>query len=310
MTKIEFKLSALIFMACISSNAVYAFSDSTWLKNDSYNVREFLLSNKTSDNSDGVRIVRRNPALYFSILDKYINDIKNNQIDCKNFSPSYKSEIRKIFGYSRELFHEHFDSILSELISINGHLEGMDNDSCTEAIEVIQEIILSTSNQKGKSSIEIERIKKYREKKIELEITRKNIEKETSIASKRLEDNKNSPAIAMKISDFELCDAFGRVIDGNLKLSSLEIFGSADNIKSVIEREMKKRNLKANPTHIRNGATPLGSSYCQVYASIGFPQAINTNEGPWGLHQQFIYRKFARTKYIYFKNGIVNSIQY
>jgi len=53
----------------------------------------------------------------------------------------------------------------------------------------------------------------------------------------------------------------------------------------------------------------LGMTTEMCKKSLGYPDDINRSRGPWGLHQQWIYRKPFK-KYLYFENGILTSYQY
>ncbi|GAH38631.1 unnamed protein product [marine sediment metagenome] len=47
----------------------------------------------------------------------------------------------------------------------------------------------------------------------------------------------------------------------------------------------------------------------QVEVSWGKPRDINKSVGSWGVHEQWIYRKFSHSTYLYFENGILTSWQ-
>lgn len=53
----------------------------------------------------------------------------------------------------------------------------------------------------------------------------------------------------------------------------------------------------------------IGMSDEMCRKSLGFPDHINTSEGSWGTHEQWIYRK-PTEKYLYFENGKLTSYQF
>ncbi len=60
---------------------------------------------------------------------------------------------------------------------------------------------------------------------------------------------------------------------------------------------------------ILKGEIRLGMTKEQVEVSWGKPRDINKSVGSWGVHEQWIYRKFSHSTYLYFENGILTSWQ-
>lgn len=60
---------------------------------------------------------------------------------------------------------------------------------------------------------------------------------------------------------------------------------------------------------ILKGKIRLGMTKEQVEVSWGKPRDINKSVGSWGVHEQWIYRKFSHSTYLYFENGILTSWQ-
>jgi len=65
---------------------------------------------------------------------------------------------------------------------------------------------------------------------------------------------------------------------------------------------------------ILNGKLLIGMTREEVLASWGRPRKSNISEGSWGVDEQWIYgrhrRNFSDVCYVYFRNGILTSIQY
>ena len=65
---------------------------------------------------------------------------------------------------------------------------------------------------------------------------------------------------------------------------------------------------------ILNGKLLRGMTREEVLASWGRPTKSNISEGSWGVDERWIYRSPSRyypnTRYVYFRNGILTSIQY
>lgn len=53
----------------------------------------------------------------------------------------------------------------------------------------------------------------------------------------------------------------------------------------------------------------IGMTEEQVQTSTGYPDRINESSGEWGIHEQWIYGEYPNTSYLYFKNGILRSVQ-
>lgn len=58
---------------------------------------------------------------------------------------------------------------------------------------------------------------------------------------------------------------------------------------------------------IINGGYWIGMTEDMAWESLGSPDDINTSEGSWGIHEQWVYSE--RDLYLYFEDGILTSIQ-
>lgn len=54
----------------------------------------------------------------------------------------------------------------------------------------------------------------------------------------------------------------------------------------------------------------IGWSENMVIEALGYPDDINTSQGIWGIHKQYIYEHVYSNEYYYFENGILTSMQY
>lgn len=60
---------------------------------------------------------------------------------------------------------------------------------------------------------------------------------------------------------------------------------------------------------ILNGRVTLGMSPPMVQAAIGRPRDINRTTASWGTREQWVYGSTGNRRYVYFRDGVVNSIQ-
>jgi len=56
-----------------------------------------------------------------------------------------------------------------------------------------------------------------------------------------------------------------------------------------------------------NGYYWLGITDKMARISLGLPDDINKSVGSWGVHEQWIYKKYDL--YLYFENGVLTSYQ-
>lgn len=61
---------------------------------------------------------------------------------------------------------------------------------------------------------------------------------------------------------------------------------------------------------IADGKIHIGMTQDQARAAWGRPSDINRSVGPWGVSEQWVYRRaYGGGQYLYFKNGILESFQ-
>ena len=77
-------------------------------------------------------------------------------------------------------------------------------------------------------------------------------------------------------------------------------------------RMLKKKYGASNARAILEKKFYIGWTKEMVIESIGHPFDINRSVGPWGTHEQWVYRLYKYiddSTYLYFENGILTSFQ-
>ena len=97
------------------------------------------------------------------------------------------------------------------------------------------------------------------------------------------------------------------------------IFEPAEEYEARINRYLENEKSKLstlikafgeeNGQLIFVGHVKLGFTDTMCKLALGEPDDINKTTGSWGEHQQWVYRKSDKTKYLYFENGVLTSVQ-
>jgi len=97
------------------------------------------------------------------------------------------------------------------------------------------------------------------------------------------------------------------------EMSDLEWRRYWENKRNLKAENRRNEFISAHPnlsaSHraaISSGRTVFGMTKNMVRASVGSPNDINITSGSWGTNEQWVYDN----KYLYFKNGVLESMQY
>ena len=180
--------------------------------------------------------------------------------------------------------------------------------------------------------IEEDRLEKEKQKLALAQQEKENAVKEKFAAEARL---LAAPSILKAMSENDFCSSYGRaireegesdlpaskdVLDDNGKVSftvkkivragslpeDLALMPKAELI-TLVKKEAVRRKLNISETITRKKQFRIGSTECQLYASMGLPEQANRTIGSWGVHIQNVYRN--GTVFVYTENGTVKSWQ-
>lgn len=81
--------------------------------------------------------------------------------------------------------------------------------------------------------------------------------------------------------------------------------------KSNIERffYLAEKYGKQNAKHIMEKSVTIGWSKSMCKEAWGEPTKINRSVGSWGVHEQWVYKYSHKASYLYFRDGVLTSIQ-
>lgn len=92
----------------------------------------------------------------------------------------------------------------------------------------------------------------------------------------------------------------------------LGIFVSAEDYENYTNQFFKRNKERLNKLsslygrdtalNIMMGKVELGYTKAMCREAWGNPNDINTSSGSWGIHEQWVYEKNGKTKYLYFEN--------
>lgn len=95
-------------------------------------------------------------------------------------------------------------------------------------------------------------------------------------------------------------EKYGKIKGDIMNGQKLQLLGSSEKRNALI----KKYGAKIGE-YVVHGKIVIGMTKQMVKDARGLPDDINSTQGSYGTHEQWVYGE----RYIYFKNGIVTSIQ-
>ena len=103
---------------------------------------------------------------------------------------------------------------------------------------------------------------------------------------------------------------------GGMSFSAIDAYASAQKMQQQHQEIRRNRYIENNPDidpRIRNAINSeniiLGMTQEQVIMSLGKPDDINRTVGEWGVHEQWIYGTIPYSRYLYFENYKLTSMQ-
>ncbi|WP_146166507.1 hypothetical protein ABZR88_20885 [Mucilaginibacter yixingensis] len=104
----------------------------------------------------------------------------------------------------------------------------------------------------------------------------------------------------------------GIIKDTALNHTDAVIFFKNDFIAKQYLVELKKKYGPSYGVDIYNATPSVGMTKKMFLVFMEKPDEINTTEGAWGTHEQWVYnnRPSGKTEYYYFENGRLTSWQY
>ena len=93
----------------------------------------------------------------------------------------------------------------------------------------------------------------------------------------------------------------------------IQIFPTAnEDLRTWFRDELISRDpqwAEKVPQEVVERSIVIGLTKEQVGMSWGKPTDINKTVSTWGVREQWVYRKFRKTYYLYFENGVLKSWQ-
>lgn len=81
--------------------------------------------------------------------------------------------------------------------------------------------------------------------------------------------------------------------------------------KAQLEERSRKAAYERQQAEYESRVEPkIGMTSRQAeYSKWGYPDSVNKTTNTRGIHEQWVYRGYNKSKYLYFDNGILTSIQ-
>lgn len=104
-------------------------------------------------------------------------------------------------------------------------------------------------------------------------------------------------------------------VGGNLVFQDKPCNGSKEQQKQIKEKQNAYKNAKEkrereNAEWNAKGEPIIGMTATQAEKTTwGYPDKVNATTSINGKSEQWVYRRGAASKYLYFKNGILTTIQ-